>query len=124
MIDITADFVGITTHGKGSHTHQISNLTSISNSQITTDESNNGSSGNNDSSVIPVSNVFNLNGNVHIFGYVDVDINDIKTWQSVKANTPISNGKTIEIQLDDKAVDYHFGKGQVICGHVNGQNLS
>ncbi|MDQ2686181.1 MAG: hypothetical protein M3Y25_10115 [Thermoproteota archaeon] len=66
VIDITAEFVGIPLMARRFHTHQISNLTPISNSQITTDESNNGSSGNSDSSVIPVSNVFDLNGNSHI----------------------------------------------------------
>ena len=34
-----------------------------------------------------------------------------------------SEGKTIGILLDDKAVDYHFGKGQAIYGLVTRLNL-
>jgi hypothetical protein len=56
-------------------------------------------------------------------GIVDVGINGQKIWKNVKTNITISEGKTIGILLDDKAVDYHFGKGQAIYGLVTRLNL-
>ena len=122
VVDITADFVGITTDGKGSHSHQISNFTPISNTQVTTNQANDSSSNNsnNISSQAAIVNVLSLDGNAHILGTVDVGINNNRMWEDVKANITISNGKTIVIQLDDKVVGYHFGKGQAIYGLVNG----
>jgi hypothetical protein len=118
VVDITADFVGITTDGKGSHSHQISNFTPISKIPVTTNQANDSSS--NISSRAPIANVLSLDGNAYILGTVDVGINNNRIWEDVKANITISNGKTIVIQLDDKAVGYHFGKGQAIYGLVNG----
>lgn len=127
VIDITADFVGITTDGKGSHSHQISNFTPLTKKYATTDKSNNGSSGsgngNTSLSALPIANVLSLNGNAGILGTVDVGINNNIIWKDVQTNITVSNGKTIEIQLDDRAIDYHFGKGQSIFGLVNGLYL-
>lgn len=124
VVDIKANFIGITTDGKGSHSHQISNFTPISKIQTTTDYVNNSPSNNNNSIAVPQNtNVLSLNGNAHILGTVDVGINNNRIWENVKVNIIVSNGKTIEIHLDDKAIGYHFGKGQPIYGLVNGLYL-
>jgi hypothetical protein len=46
-------------------------------------------------------------------------MNGQKVWDNVHANITISNGRTIEIMLDERDIDYHFGKGQSIYGLVN-----
>jgi hypothetical protein len=110
-----ADFMGITTDGKGPHTHQISNFKPVtidSTKKFVIEESK-------------TSNHFNLSQDVNasILGTVDVGINGQKIWDNVNANITISEGKTIEILLDDRDVDYHFGKGQAIYGLVIRSNL-
>jgi hypothetical protein len=102
----TADFLGISKDGKGSHTHQISNFNPIYNN-------------NTNHLGLPHHNTLGLDGNAHILGTVDVAVNNQKIWESVKTRISVSGGKTIEIMLDDKHIGYHFGKGQSIHGLVN-----
>jgi hypothetical protein len=52
-------------------------------------------------------------------GTVDVGIDGQKVWENVNANITVSEGRTIEIMLDETDVDYHFGKGQSVHGPVN-----
>jgi hypothetical protein len=115
IVGFEADFMGITTEGKGPHTHQISNFrpVTIDSSKFITEENK-------------TSNHFNLlspDGNASILGIVDVGVNGQKIWENVTANITIFEGKTIEILLNDKDVDYHFGKGQAIYGLVTRLNL-
>jgi hypothetical protein len=120
VTDFTADFMGIFKDGKGAHTHQISNfnpIITVNSASNTTKNSNNI-----DSSFSPSLNTLTAEGNASIFGTVDVGINGHKIWKNVKANITISEGKTIEILLNDD-VDYHFGKGQPIYGLVNRLSL-
>lgn len=117
VVDLTADFIGITTDGKGTHTHQISNFTPIPTVHPIMDKTN---YSNSNSSFFSEINVLDRKGDAHIVGIVDVGINNHKIWAGVKADIIVSNGKTIEIRLDDKAVGFHFGKGQAIYGLVNG----
>jgi hypothetical protein len=46
-------------------------------------------------------------------GIVDIEINGQKNWNNVRANITISERKIIEIKLDESAVVYHFGIGQL-----------
>jgi hypothetical protein len=63
-------------------------------------------------------------GNAFILGTVDVGIDGQKVWENVNANITVSEGRTIEIMLDETDVDYHFGKGQSIYGLVSTLRLS
>ena len=50
--------------------------------------------------------------------------NTAQVRENVNANITVSEGRTIEIMLDETDVDYHFGKGQSIYGLVNTLSLS
>jgi hypothetical protein len=117
----TADFVGISKDGKGSHTHQISDF----NPKIAVKSAvgNTTYSGSANSTIVPSYNSLGLDGDAHVLGTVDVGIDNQKIWENVKANITVYDGKTIEIMLDDKHIGYHFGNGQAIHGLVNGLHL-
>ena len=107
-----ADFTAVFEDGTGAHTHQIANFQPrrvYSNKAIAEDTDNN---------AIP-HNILTPEGNAYVLGTVDVGINGQKVWKDVNANITISKGRTIEIMLDERDVDYHFGKGQPIYGLVN-----
>jgi hypothetical protein len=130
VTDFTADFIAISKDGKGAHTHQISNfnpITITTTAAVRSTTNTTESSTNNifDSSSPPSTslNVFTPDGNSSILGTVDVGINGQKIWDNVRTNITISEGKTIKILLDDRDVDYHFGKGQAIYGLVTRSNL-
>lgn len=106
----TADFLGISKDGKGSHTHQISNFNPINNSNA-------------NHLGLRHYNTLGLDGDAYVLGTVDLAVNNQKIWEGVKTKITISGGKTIEITLDDKHIGYHFGKGQAIHGLVNGLYL-
>jgi hypothetical protein len=96
--DFLADFLGITSDGKGAHTHQIYNFRPISNATTTTPGTS--------SSILSFS------------GITDIAINGQNIWKTVNTKVTIYNGKTIAIMPDDKSVNYHFGAGQAIYGLV------
>ena len=50
--------------------------------------------------------------------------NTAQVRENVNANITVSEGRTIEIILDETDVDYNFGKGQSIYGLVNTLSLS
>jgi hypothetical protein len=106
-----ADFVAVFEDGSGAHTHQITNFQPrrVNSSQALERDSK--------SSIH--SNILTPEGNAHIVGTVDVGINNQKVWDTVDANITLLGGRTIEIMLDERDVDYHFGKGQSIYGLVN-----
>ena len=110
-----ADFIAVFEDGTGAHTHQITNFHPIRvNSSKAPAE-------NSESNIH--SNILTPEGNARIVGTVDVGINGQKVWEGVNVNITISEGKTIEIMLDESDVDYHFGKGQSIYGLVNTPTL-
>jgi hypothetical protein len=96
--DFAAEFLGITSDGKGAHTHQIYNFRSISNTTALAIKDNNAS--------------------LSFSGIADIAINGQSIWKNVNTKVTIYNGKTIAIMPDDKSVDYHFGAGQAIYGLV------
>jgi hypothetical protein len=108
-----ADFTAVFEDGTGAHTHQIMNFQPrrVDSSKVPAEEDIN----NNIHSI----NIVTPEGNAFILGTVDVGINGQKVWENVNANITISKGRTIEIRLDERDVDYHFGKGQLIYGLVN-----
>lgn len=111
-----ADFMAVFEDGTGPHTHQISNFKPVS-----TDSSKA------HAEYINSTIHFNLltpEGNAYILGTVDVGIDGQKVWENVNANITVSEGRTIEIMLDEADVDYHFGKGQSVYGLVNTLSLS
>ena len=113
-----ADFIAVFEDGTGAHTHQITNFHPI---RV---NSSRGHAENSESNIH--SNILTPEGNARIVGTVDVGINGIngqKVWEGVNVNITISEGKTIEIMLDESDVDYHFGKGQSIYGLVNTPTL-
>ena len=110
-----ADFTAVFEDGTGAHTHQITNFHPI---RV---NSSKGHAENSESSIH--SNMLTPEGNARIVGKVDVAINGQKVWEAVNANITISEGRTIEIMLDERDVDYHFGKGQSIYGLVNTHTL-
>jgi hypothetical protein len=69
-------------------------------------------------------NTITPQGSAFILGTVDVGMNGQKAWENVNANITVSKGRTIEIMLDERDVDYHFGKGQPIYGLVNTPSLN
>jgi hypothetical protein len=111
-----ADFIAVFEDGSGAHTHQITNFQPrrVNSSQASEQDSK--------SSIH--SNILTPEGNAHIVGTVDVGINSQKIWDTVNANITLLGGRTIEIMLDERDVDYHFGKGQSIYGLVNTTTLS
>jgi hypothetical protein len=106
-----ADFLAVFEDGSGAHMHQIANFQPrrVNFSQAPEQDSK--------SSIH--SNILTPDGNAHIVGTVDVAINSQKIWDAVNANITLLGGRTIEIMLDERDVDYHFGKGQSIYGLVN-----
>jgi hypothetical protein len=50
--------------------------------------------------------------------------NTAQVRENVNANITVSEGRTIEIMLDETDVDYHFGIGPSIYGLVNTLSLS
>jgi hypothetical protein len=112
-----ADFTAVFEDGTGSHTHQITNFQPrrVDSSKALAEDINN--------TTIP-SNTLTPEGNAFILGTVDVGINGQKVWENVNANITISKGRTIEIMLDERDVDYHFGKGQSIYGLFNTLSLN
>lgn len=106
-----ADFMAVFEDGTGAHTHQLSNFQPTRANLIKAPAENSESSIH--------SNILTPEGNARIVGTVDVAINGQKVWDAVNANITILEGKTIEIMLDERDVDYHFGKGQSIYGLVN-----
>ncbi len=111
-----ADFAAVFEDGTGAHTHQISNfkLVRMASSKASAEDFNN---------TIHSNNILTPEGNAFILGTVDVGIDGQKVWQNVDANITISYGRTIKIMLDERDVDYHFGKGQPIYGLVNTHTL-
>ena len=107
-----ADFTAVFEDGTGAHTHQIMNF------QPRRVDSNKAIAEDTDNNAIPP-NILTPEGNAYVLGTVDVGINGQKVWKDVNANITISKGRTIEIMLDERDVDYHFGKGQPIYGLVN-----
>lgn len=112
-----ADFMAVFEDGTGPHTHQISNFRPVrtDSSEASVEEDID--------STIHSNNMLTQEGNAYILGTVDVGINGRKVWENVYANITISEGRTIEIMLDERDVDYHFGKGQSIYGLVNTLSL-
>ncbi len=113
-----AYFTAVFEDGTGAHTHQISNfrpVTTSSNEAHATEDIN---------GTIRSNNILTPEGNAFILGIADVLINDQKVWENVNANIIISEGRTIEIMLDETDVEYHFGKGQSIYGLVSTLSLS
>lgn len=108
-----ADFTAVFEDGTGSHTHQISNFRSV------TTSSNEAPAAEDVYATTRSNNILTPEGNAFISGIVDVLINGQKIWENVNASVIISEGRTIEIMLDETDVDYHFGKGQSIYGLVN-----
>jgi hypothetical protein len=108
-----ADFMAVFEDGTGAHTHQISNFRPV------TTSSNKAHAAEDINSTIRSNNILTPEGNAFILGIVDVLINGQKVWENVNANITISEGRTIEIMLNEADVDYHFGKGQSIYGLVN-----
>jgi hypothetical protein len=110
-----ADFMAVFEDGTGPHTHQISNFNPVSmdSSKVYAEDIN---------STIHF-NLLTPEGNAFILGTVDVGIDGQKVWENVNANITISEGRTIEIMLDETDVDYHFGKGQSVHGLVNTLSL-
>lgn len=113
-----ADFTAVFEDGTGTHTHQISNFRPV------TTSSNETPAAEDINSTIRSNNILTPEGNAFILGIVDVLINGQKVWENVNARIIISEGRTIEIMLDETDVDYHFGKGQSIYGLVNALSLS
>lgn len=107
-----ADFTAVFEDGTGAHTHQIMNF------QPRRVDSSKAIAEDTDNNAIPP-NILTPEGNAYVLGTVDVGINGQKVWKDVNANILISKGRTIEIMLDERDVDYHFGKGQSIYGLVN-----
>ena len=97
--DFSADFLGITSDGRGAHTHQIYNFRPAATTSIMITKGN-------------ASSVLSF------FGIVDIAINHHNVWKNVNTKVTIYNGKTIAIRPDDRAVNYHFGEGQPIYGLV------
>ncbi|MDQ3806879.1 MAG: hypothetical protein M3298_01790 [Thermoproteota archaeon] len=111
-----ADFIAVFEDGSGAHRHQITNF------QPRRVNSSQGPEEDPKSRIY--SNILTPEGNGHIVGTVDVGINSQKIWEGVNANITLLGGRTIEIMLDERDVDYHFGKGQSIYGLVNITTLS
>jgi hypothetical protein len=114
-----ADFTAVFEDGTGAHTHQITNFQPRrvdSSKALAEDIINN-------NATIPY-NTLTPEDNAFMSGTVDVGINGQKVWENVNANITISKGRTIEIMLDERDVDYHFGKGQSIHGLVNTPSLN
>jgi hypothetical protein len=119
VINLTAEFLGISKDGKGDHYHQISNFKPIQTHNLTKNSLGNGFKNNDGVPFYPMPNILTPSGNAKILGTVDVGINGNVIWENVNANITISEGKTIEIFLAEKDVDHHFGQGQSIYGLVN-----
>ncbi len=112
---VEADFTAVFEDGTGAHTHQISNFRPVrtNSSEAPAEEQED------INSTTHSNNILTPEGNAFILGIVDVGIDGQKVWENVNANITISEGRTIEIMLDETDVDYHFGKGQSIYGLVN-----
>jgi hypothetical protein len=112
-----ADFRAVFEDGTGAHTHQITNLqpSRVDSSKAVREDINN--------TTIPY-NTLTPEGNAFILRTVDVGMNGQKAWENVNADITVSKGRTIEIMLDERDVDYHFGKGQPIYGLVNTPSLN
>ena len=88
IVGFEANFMGITTDGKGPHTHQITNFrpATIDSTKFVTEKGK-------------ISNHFNLlsqDGNAFILGIVDVGINGQKIWKDIKTNITIQKVKQLE----------------------------
>ena len=90
-----ANFMAIAEDGKGAHTHQIYNFRPVAGDHF---------------------NLLSHSGDASMLGIADMGINGHRVWQNVRTNITLSEGKTLKILFDDKALDYHFGKGQAIYG--------
>ena len=90
-----ANFMAIAEDGKGAHTHQIYNFRPVAGDHF---------------------NLLSHSGNASMLGIADIGINGHRVWQNVRTNITLSEGKILKILFDDKALDYHFGKGQAIYG--------
>jgi hypothetical protein len=119
VVNFTAEFMGISKDGNGDHYHQITNFKPIESDSQANISVGNGNKNNGSGTFNPMPNILTAFGNAHILGTVDIGINGNLIWKDVNSNITISEGKTIEITLTEKDVDYHFGEGQPIYGLVN-----
>ncbi len=124
VINLTAEFLGISTDGKGDHYHQISNFKPMQSHNLTKNSLGNDNKNNDQVHLYPMLNMLTPSGDATILGTVDVGINGNIIWENVNSKITISEGKTIEIFLKEKDVNYHFGQGQSIYGLVNRLSIS